>query len=180
MRRVDRRIPPSVAGSTSFVGNPRPSIRPPPIDRRVRPPCARRPRASPGPREARMKAATERRVNWGGQVSGWWVLLLSLVLGCGSGDSSSGTATNQAAVQTARDVTPQVSVHATGLDGPRGMTFGPDGNLYVAEAGRGGANTPCLVVPVVGPYHGGPTARVSRITGSGERVTVVNGLPSAL
>jgi hypothetical protein len=74
----------------------------------------------------------------------------------------------------------QVSVYATGLDGPRGMTFGPDGNLYVAEAGRGGTNTPCLVVPVVGPYHGGPTSRVSRITTAGQRVTVVDGLPSAM
>ena len=127
-----------------------------------------------------MKGATERRVDWGGQVSGWSVLLLGLVLGCGSGDGSSGTATNQAGVKTARDVTPQVSVYATGLDGPRGMAFGPDGDLYVAEAGRGGPNTPCLVVPVVGPYHGGPTARVSKITRSGERVTAVDGLPSAL
>jgi len=74
----------------------------------------------------------------------------------------------------------QVTVYATGLDGPRGLTFGPDGNLYVAEAGSGGPNTPCLVVPIVGPYHGGPSARVSRITASGERVTVVDGLPSGM
>ena len=72
-----------------------------------------------------------------------------------------------------------VTVFATGLDGPRGLRFGPDGHLYVAEAGRGGPQDPCLVVPIVGPYHGGPTARISKIVG-GERITVVNGLPSAL
>jgi hypothetical protein len=78
----------------------------------------------------------------------------------------------------------QVSVYATGLDGPRGLEFGPDGMLYVAEAGRGGANSTvglCLQVPPpVGPYFGGATARVSRITPSGERVAFVEGLPSGI
>ena len=73
---------------------------------------------------------------------------------------------------------PKVSTVFTGLDGPRGLKFGPDGALYVAEAGRGGPNDPCEVVPTVGPYHGGPTARVSRISAAGERTTVVDGLPS--
>ena len=44
-----------------------------------------------------------------------------------------------------------VTTIATGLNGPRGLKFGPDGALYVAEAGTGGPNTPCVVVPVVGP-----------------------------
>ena len=30
-------------------------------------------------------------------------------------------------------------VVASGLDNPRGITLGPDGTLYVAEAGRGGS-----------------------------------------
>ena len=30
------------------------------------------------------------------------------------------------------------SILATSLDSPRGLAFGPDGYLYVAEAGRGG------------------------------------------
>lgn len=76
-----------------------------------------------------------------------------------------------------------VTVVATGLDGPRGLTFGPDGALYVAEAGRGGPNGGFAcdqVPPPVGPYHGGPTARVSRISTTGERTTVVEGLPSGI
>ena len=62
---------------------------------------------------------------------------------------------------------------------PRGLEFGPDGALYVAEAGLGGQNDACLpVVPVVGPYHGGPTARISKITAPGQVSTVADGLPS--
>jgi len=70
-----------------------------------------------------------------------------------------------------------------GLNGPRGLKFGPDGALYVAEAGSGG-DTPSAsfsceqVPPPVGPYNGGLTARVSRISAGGQRTTVVDGLPS--
>ena len=35
-----------------------------------------------------------------------------------------------------------VSVYASGLNGPRGLKFGPDGLLYVAEAGTGGPRRP--------------------------------------
>ena len=73
------------------------------------------------------------------------------------------------------------TVVAAGLEGPRGMTFGPDGLLYFAEAGLGGTQPVpqgCQNVPApVGPYHGGPTARISRIESNGVRTTVVDGLP---
>jgi hypothetical protein len=76
-----------------------------------------------------------------------------------------------------------VTVLATGLEGPRGLRFGPDGYLYVAEAGTGGSTSTkgqCTqVIPPVGPYTGGSTARISRIDSSGHRITVASGLPSS-
>ena len=76
------------------------------------------------------------------------------------------------------------TIFASGLNNPRGLTFGPDGNLYVAEAGLGGTNstTPAQctqVVPPVGPYTGGLTARISKISPAGVRSTVIDNLPSA-
>jgi hypothetical protein len=73
---------------------------------------------------------------------------------------------------------------ATGLNGPRGLRFGPDGNLYVAEAGTGGTISTvgnCLQVPFpVGPYLGSPTGgRVSMINHSGVRTTITDQLPSS-
>ena len=77
---------------------------------------------------------------------------------------------------------PGASLVAAGLEGPRGLTFGLDGLLYVAEAGLGGPQLEpagCPPVPEVGPYHGGLTARVSRIESNGHRTTIVDHLPSA-
>ena len=39
-----------------------------------------------------------------------------------------------------------LEVVASGLDQPRGLNFGPDGALYVAEAGRGGKGSPIALV----------------------------------
>lgn len=76
-----------------------------------------------------------------------------------------------------------VHVVASGLNGPRGLRFGPDGLLYVAEAGTGGTNftttDQCAQVPApVGPYGGGSTGRISRIDSAGNRTTVADGFPS--
>ena len=75
-----------------------------------------------------------------------------------------------------------VTVLATGLEGPRGLRFGPDGMLYVAEAGTGGtlstAGQCTQVVPPIGPYKGGMTGRISRIDSWGKRTTVASGFPS--
>ena len=74
-----------------------------------------------------------------------------------------------------------VTVVATGLNNPRGLVFGPDGSLYVAEGGAGGTltTTPedCTQVPApVGPYSGGFTARISKFDRQGNRTTVADGL----
>jgi hypothetical protein len=95
---------------------------------------------------------------------------------------SSGGASGAAGA--ASDGGPRQSVFATGLDNPRGLVFGPDGHLYVAEAGTGGTEStgercPDLQIGApYGPYTNGPTARVSRLDRKGRRTTVVDGLPS--
>jgi hypothetical protein len=80
--------------------------------------------------------------------------------------------------------TPSVSVYATGFNNPRGLKFGPDGMLYVAEGGPGGsrstAGTCAQVVPPVGPYTGSPRGgRISRVDGNGVRTTVTDRFPSS-
>ena len=74
---------------------------------------------------------------------------------------------------------PSVLVIASGLDNPRGLAFGTDGALYVAEAGRGGTSTLCAVDPGTGANRCyGPTGAITRITRQGVQQRVVTGLPS--
>jgi hypothetical protein len=77
-----------------------------------------------------------------------------------------------------------VEEYATGLTNPRGLTFGPDGDLYVAEAGVGGDQTPtdepgCLKnINIYSPYTAGFSGRVTRIRKDGMKEVVADGLPS--
>jgi hypothetical protein len=90
-----------------------------------------------------------------------WALLAALVVAL-AGATSAGATT---------------SVVMNGLDNPRGLAFGPEGALYVAEAGRGGPG-PCIFLrPVPVPHCYGPTGAVSRLW-RGDQERIATGLPS--
>ena len=88
----------------------------------------------------------------------------------------------------------RISIVASGLQDPRGMSFGPGSELYVAEAGTTeGVFVPppppfvdpatltrdrCFVDWPVGPATPGFTGRISKVTSRGKVVVVASGLPS--
>lgn len=72
---------------------------------------------------------------------------------------------------------PQAEVIAAGLNNPRGLAFGPEGALYVAEAGSGGAG-PCAAAPE-GIACIGATGSITKIDlKKGTQERIVTGLPS--
>ena len=84
--------------------------------------------------------------------------------------------------------TAHVAVFASGFNNPRGLTFGPDGDLYVAEGGLGGTHSTVGKCPQVAgaaaPYTGSTNnrvlgGRISKVTPGGVRTTVVDRLPSS-
>lgn len=78
--------------------------------------------------------------------------------------------------------TPVVTTYAVGFNNPRGLKFGPDGLLYVAEGGSGGTNSTegqCDQVPDAGPYTGSPTGGgISKVV-DGNRVVITDQFPSS-
>lgn len=70
-----------------------------------------------------------------------------------------------------------VDVVATGLDSPRHLEFGDRGDLFVAEAGRGGTAEPCFDSPE-GFACVGNTGRVTKIDRHGRKSTFASGLAS--
>lgn len=80
--------------------------------------------------------------------------------------------------------TPVITTYASGFNNPRGLKFGPDGMLYVAEGGTGGNGSTvgqCEQVPApVGPYTGAATGgRISKVDSNGVRTTVTDQFPSS-
>lgn len=78
---------------------------------------------------------------------------------------------------TAATAVPSVTTVMSGLDNPRGLAFGPEGALYVAETGRGGAG-PCVTLRDLLSCYG-PTGAVSRLW-RGQQTRFATGLPSMI
>ena len=113
---------------------------------------------------------------------------LLAVAACDGGRAAGPTAAAVVGIDATSSVlTPaDAEVVMRGLDNPRGLTFGPDGALYVAEAGRGTTDRACFDVPtpedcacaaraMIVCY--GPTGAVSRLF-RGRQERIVTGLPS--
>jgi hypothetical protein len=91
----------------------------------------------------------------------------------GSGPSSPATLTDAGPASL---TVPTVVM--SGLDSPRGLAFGPEGALYVAEAGTPAVTGPCVQVPR-GPSQNcfSGTGAISRLW-KGKQERVASGLPS--
>lgn len=110
-----------------------------------------------------------------------------LLAGCDSGTTLNSPATDPSSTAPVEawhgPVTP--TVFASGFEFPRGLEFGPDGYLYVAESGHAGTTTTtpeqCAQVGApLGPYHSGNTARISRVDRHGTVSVFADGLPSGI
>jgi hypothetical protein len=133
-----------------------------------------------------METVVGNRYSYAGCRAGVVCALTVVVLGCDTpGSPAAPLRPNMAsrADQQPNAGPATVSVFASGFSNPRGLKFGPDGYLYVAEGGTGGNTSTvgqCTQVPQVGPYTGSTTgARISKVSPAGVRSTVIDNLPSS-
>lgn len=117
------------------------------------------------------------------------LLFVSLVSSCKKDNSINNASdknnkfdqTNQSVLKNSAQII-ATTVFAPGIAFPRGLKFGPDGYLYVAVAGFGGtystAGQCTQVIPPIGPYLGGNTGKIVKISSKGVVSTVVDNLPS--
>jgi hypothetical protein len=87
------------------------------------------------------------------------------------------------ATAPAASAQPEPVVIATGLNSPRHLSFSPNGELYVVEAGRGGARpgdpgTPNCEQHPLGLFCLGATGSVTLVDVNGPDERVLTGLPS--
>ena len=112
------------------------------------------------------------------------IFIGGLITGCaGGGHNGSAIPPDNGLVRKMSSPVWTSTVVATGLENPRGIEFGPDRRLYVAEGGLGGSRSTvgqCRQVPDVGPYTGGFTGRISAVNvATGVRNTIARNLPSS-
>jgi hypothetical protein len=124
-----------------------------------------------------------RNVRRAGAVAGLLALAAVTALGgAATAAPSKAKSPSQAMAEAARHGaggSGKLTVVADGLDNPRGIGFGPDGALYVAESGSGGPGPEnCIPSPEGGALACfGRTGAVTRITKRGQH-RVLTGLPS--
>ena len=124
-----------------------------------------------------------RTVRRAGAVAGLLALAAVTALGgAATAAPSKAKSPSQAMAEAARHGaggSGNLKVVADGLDNPRGIGFGPDGALYVAESGSGGPGPEnCIPSPEGGALACfGRTGAVTRITKRGQH-RVLTGLPS--
>ncbi|HEV3012099.1 MAG TPA: ScyD/ScyE family protein [Actinomycetota bacterium] len=114
-----------------------------------------------------------------GAVAGLLALAVVTALGGAATAAPSGSKSpSQAMADAAKGSggSGRLKVVAEGLDNPRGIGFGPDGALYVAESGSGGAG-PCVAGPEGADVCFGRSGGVTRITKRSQQ-RVLSGLPS--
>lgn len=111
------------------------------------------------------------------------LLMIVLAAACqppaGPAPAAKATATPRAQSRPAATPTPEAfgfSIVASGLINPRGLAFGPDGTLYVAEAGTGGPREIDLGRKRL--HYLGASGRISAVTAGQAPRPVATNLPS--